>query len=344
MHKHLNILFITDSFFPYTGGVEKHVLQLSRKLIEDGNKVTVLTFKKSAEDSDTEVITDIKVNRLSKTSTKYSNFAGILYQIFSKGILKDTYDIIHYHDYSTFNIINPILSLKKEIRNKKTYITFHGWEGIFPVPDYIKQKRKIIEEKTAGNICIGHFIEKWYGTKADIVTYGAVEEKNSDTVPEKNILYAGRLETDTGFPVLLEAFSDFVKHHPEYKLVVCGDGSLSGAIKNTTNVIYNGWANDTSKFIANSEIIFASGYLSMLEAFIMKKKVLGYYGNELKKDYFEMIPGYKEMMWTAGNKEDIIKSFKEILFDSSKINTAYDFAKNHTWENLKQEYYKLWNL
>ena len=344
MHKHLNILFITDSFFPYTGGVEKHVLQLSRKLTEDGNKVTVLTFKKSAEDADSEVISDIKVSRLSKTSTKYSNFAGILYQIFAKGILKDTYDIIHYHDYSAFNIINPILSLKKEIRNKKTYITFHGWEGIFPIPDYIKQKRKVSEEKTAGNICIGHFIEKWYGTKADVVSYGAVEEKNLDTVPEKNILYAGRLEADTGFPVLLEAFNEIVEKYPEYKLVVCGKGSLSDALKNTPNVVYNGWVEDTSGFITNAEIIFASGYLSMLEAFIMKRKVLGYYGNELKKDYFEMIPGYKNLMWTAGNKEDIIRAFKEMLFDNSKLNMAYDFAKKHTWENLKQGYYKLWNI
>ena len=122
MHKPLNILFVAESFYPYTGGVEKHVFELSKKLIEDGNKVAVLTYKKSDEDTDTEIVSDIKVSRLSKTSSKYSNFAGILYQIFSKGLLKDTYDIFHFHDYSAFNIIYPILSLKKELRNKKAYI------------------------------------------------------------------------------------------------------------------------------------------------------------------------------------------------------------------------------
>lgn len=344
MHKYLNILFIADSFYPHTGGVEKHVFELSKKLIENGNKVTVITYKKDVSDTETEIVSGIKVFRLSKTNSKYSNYAGLLFQIYSKGILKGSYDIVHYHDYSAFNILNPILLLKQEIRNKKTYITFHGWEGIFPVPDHIRKKRLYCEEKTNGNICIGHFIEKWYGTEADIITYGAVDEKSYNIIPKKKILYAGRLEADTGFPVLLEAFIELAIQYPEYKLVVCGEGSLSDKLKDKTNVIFKGRVDDTTEFVANAEIIFASGYLSMLEAFIMKKKVLGYYDNELKKDYFELIPGCKDMMWTAGNKEDVIKAFKEMLCDNSKINAAYDFAKKHSWENLRQEYYKLWNL
>ena len=344
MLKQVSILFVTESFYPHTGGVEKHVLELSKKLIGDGNKVTVLTYKRNINDADTEIVSGVSVYRLSKTNSKYSNYAGILYQIFSKGILKGPYDIIHYHDYSVFNILNPILSLKHEIRNKKTYITFHGWEGIFPVPDFIKDKRKHAAEKSDGNICVGHFIEKWYDTKADIVTYGAVEERELNTIAEKTIFYAGRLEPDTGFPVLLEAFNEIVKHHPEYRFVLCGNGSLINIIKDNPNVIYHGWVDDTSEYAAKAEVVFASGYLSMLEAFILKKKVLGYYNNDLKKDYFEMIPQCKDLMWTAGSKEEIISTFNDMLADHIKANAAYNFARKHLWSSLKQDYYRLWNL
>ena len=344
MHKQVNILFITESFYPNTGGVEKHVLELSKQLIGDGNKVTVLTYKRNIKDADREDAHGIRIYRLSRTNSKYSNIAGILYQIYSKGILKGTYDIIHYHDYSVFNILNPILSLKHEIRNKKKYITFHGWEGIFPIPDSIKNKRNQASEKTDGNICIGHFIEKWYGTKADIVTYGAVEERELNPISEKTIFYAGRLEPDTGFPVLLEAFNEIVKQYPEYKFVVCGNGSLRNLIKDNTSIIYHGWVNDTFEHIAKTEIVFASGYLSMLEAFIMKKKVLGYYNNELKKDYFNMIPQSNNLLWTAGSKEEIISSFNDMITNDKKRDAAYDFAKKHSWNNLKQDYYRLWNL
>ena len=82
----------------------------------------------------------------------------------------------------------------------------------------------------------------------------------------------------------------------------------------------------------------------MLEAFIMKKKVLGYYNNELKKDYFEMIPQSSDLMWIAGNKEEIVLSFNDMLADNKKNIAAYNFAKAHSWNNLKQDYYRLWNL
>lgn len=344
MHKQENILFITDSFYPYAGGVEKHVLELSKRIVEDGHKVTILTYKKKKGDADKENISGIKIYRLSKTSGKYSNFAGIMFQIFSKDILKSTYDIIHYHDYSVFNIMHPILSLNREVRKNKTYITFHGWEGIFPLTDYIKNKRKYASEKTNGNICVGHFIEKWYETRADIITYGAVEEQKSDTDSENTILYAGRLEPDTGFPVLLESFGEINKLHPEYKFVILGNGTLTDTLKDYPNVIYKGWVKDTAEYISKSEVVFASGYLSMLEAFIMKKKVLGYYNNELKKDYFEMIPHCQDLMWTAGSKDEVIKMFEDMLSNNEKIKAAYSFAKKYSWDSLKQDYYRLWNL
>lgn len=342
MHKKLNILFVAESFYPYTGGVEKHIHLLSKKLIEDGHKVTVLTYKKNKDDKTIDFHNKIKIYRLNNRRNKYLNFAGLLKQLLLQNILNENYDIIHYHDYSVFNILFRILSKKTNIKKGKSYITFHGWEGIFPIPEYIKKKRKYCEDNTAGNICVGHFIEKWYETNADVITYGAVEEKTIDMKTDRQILFSGRLEHDTGFSDILDAFEEIAKKENGYKLVICGKGSLVKFIEGRKNVEYKGWISDTSEMIAKSEYVFASGYLSMLEALILKKKVICYYNNELKKDYFEMIPNYDGMMWTAGSKEDLIKVFKNASEDKVKVEAGYEFAKRQTWDKLKQDYYKIW--
>ena len=45
MVKKKNILFLTRSFYPNIGGVEKHVLELSKELIKRGYRITVITEK-----------------------------------------------------------------------------------------------------------------------------------------------------------------------------------------------------------------------------------------------------------------------------------------------------------
>ena len=39
----MNVLFFAKSFYPNIGGVEKHLLEISNRLIEKGFKITVIT-------------------------------------------------------------------------------------------------------------------------------------------------------------------------------------------------------------------------------------------------------------------------------------------------------------
>ena len=62
---------------------------------------------------------------------------------------------------------------------KKVYTTFHGYEGnSIPTKKAILM-HKISEKLSNGNICIGDFLEKWYGTKATYISYGATEIPNT---------------------------------------------------------------------------------------------------------------------------------------------------------------------
>ena len=45
MTKKVRILFLTRSFYPSIGGVEKHILELSKVLIAKGHKISVITEK-----------------------------------------------------------------------------------------------------------------------------------------------------------------------------------------------------------------------------------------------------------------------------------------------------------
>ena len=41
--KEMTILFFCQTFYPHIGGVEKHVLEVSKLLVKKGHLVTVLT-------------------------------------------------------------------------------------------------------------------------------------------------------------------------------------------------------------------------------------------------------------------------------------------------------------
>ena len=48
---------------------------------------------------------------------------------------------------------------------KKVYITFHGWEGKWPLPMWAILNKRIANFLCNGSIAVGIYIEKWYGIK-----------------------------------------------------------------------------------------------------------------------------------------------------------------------------------
>jgi len=85
---------------------------------------------------------------------------------------------------------------------KKFLTTFHGYEGN-KIPN-VKAKimHKLAEKLSKGNICVGDFLQKWYGTKPTFVTYGAIDKKDINTkskdVKKNSVIFLGRLEEETG--------------------------------------------------------------------------------------------------------------------------------------------------
>lgn len=159
----MNILFLTRRFYPSIGGVEKHLNGLCELLLQRGNRVTILTEKHEASLKETDIYKNIKIIRIPQMN-KY----GIWKWIQENNKLFDESDIIHVHD-----VFFWVFLYKLTHWYKKIYVTFHGWEGKYPIPINNILIRKISETMSSGNICIGEFISKWYHTNANFITYGA---------------------------------------------------------------------------------------------------------------------------------------------------------------------------
>jgi len=263
-----------------------------------------------------------------------------------KSILQ--YDVIHFHDYDTFCsyglLVYPILKLFR----RKIFITFHGWEGDVPPKKSVVFKRRLIAKLTTANISIGHFIEKWYGTKADIVSYGGVYKVDITQNREDYILFIGRLADDTGIFDYVKAWEE-VSQNNDLDFVICGDGTLRQEIEeyirkhNIKRVLFKGFVSDVNIYIKDAKVIFTAGYLGILEAFSYKKNVIATYDNELKKDYLQMIPNHEKMMWVVDNKvKNIVSVFNETIINNAKKEIAYNYSLDNSWEKVKKDYYKLW--
>ena len=164
----MKILMFAPLFHPHIGGVEKHVKRLSEELIKKGYEVTVVTINYNQSLPDFQVLSRIKVYRFPKM-----RLPKIWFWICKYRKLIKSADIIHCHDFSTF--IYWYLPFRFLYPLKPVFITFHGYEGITPIPKKTLFKRKVTEFLTRGNICIGDYIPKWYGTKASFISYGGVD-------------------------------------------------------------------------------------------------------------------------------------------------------------------------
>ena len=168
------------------GGVEKHVHEVVKRLMKRGHKVTVISELYASESSspiprprsspfgspsEMSPWLTIPVGK----SEKLKKFK-IWWWLWQNRSLINESDIIHAHDvafwYFPFRFLYP---------RKPFFVTFHGWEGKFPVPWKNKLIRKISEKLSRGNICVGESIGKWYGTEPDYVIYGAINLKSQNS-------------------------------------------------------------------------------------------------------------------------------------------------------------------
>lgn len=166
----MTIVFFTSRFYPEVGGVEKHALEVSKELIKRGHNIIVVSENhgglKDRENYGGIEIYRIKIN----TSERLKKFV-IWKWLFENRKLIEKADIVHCLD-----VFYWFLPFRFFYPKKPVFTTFCGYETQFPPSKKAIFIRKISEKLSWGNICVGDFIKKWYGTKPDFVTYGGINE------------------------------------------------------------------------------------------------------------------------------------------------------------------------
>lgn len=228
-------------------------------------------------------------------------------------------------------------------------MTFHGYEGKFPVSKKAKLVRKLNEKLTEGNICVGKFIEQWYGTKADYITYGGVDKNQRSKIKDQKsnkklkILFVGRMEKDTGVEMYAQILQKLRELGVDFEFRAFGKGSLTHVFEQYCQVEFT---ENTLPEIEKTDIMFASSYLSMLDALSLGKLVISVYDNPLKKDYLEMSP-MKEFILIGNDPKKLVERIKTEHHSKSfeeKVENGAQWAREQTWEKVLELYKKLWQI
>lgn len=327
----MKILMLARLFYPHIGGVERHVGKIGRRLVKRGHKVTVVTGDIKGTKR-VEEIEEIKVFRIPYPKIRFLGLFYIWLWFLKNRSLINQSDLVHCHDVFIWYLPMRFLFPKKPV-----YTTFHGWEGVFPPRKKAILIRRLAEKLSWGNICVGDYIKKWYGTKPSYITYGGVTlDQRVDRPNQEGVVFIGRLDKDTGLPIYLQALK-------KAKIQFLGDGSLRKEAEKYGKVL--GFVENVRSYILKSRFVFTSGYLSILEAMVAKRLVFSVYDNPLKKDYLKMAPFAKWIVIESEPKKltEKIKYYLNHPEEEEKlVEKAYNWVKNQSWDKVVELYLKLW--
>lgn len=356
--EHMRVVFFSRLFYPHIGGVEKHVFEVSKVLKKAEYSVAVFAEKYSSELRQRDTIEGIDIYRIPILKNNWFKKFRIWKYLWKYRKFLQKADVIHCHDvffwYLPFRFIFP---------KKRVYITFHGYETKFPLSTKAILIRKLSEKLAQGSICVGEYIKKWYGTNPYFVTYGGVRKVENSGLEVKNytskklrstpafiarkikVIFVGRLEQDTGIPIYLKALEILQSRQVPFQFQAVGDGSLRPAVEKFGTVF--GFQKNTQQYVISADIVFASSYLSILEALSAKKVVFSIFENPLKKDYLINTPFSKYIRIHSDPKKlaDDVEYFWYNTKERNEIvNSGTKWVKNQTWEKVAETYMKLWNL
>jgi glycosyltransferase involved in cell wall biosynthesis len=321
------VLFVINNVTKYGGGVQIHHENLLMKI---ASKFFISVYFFTGKPK---IINNINYLSYEKIKPRDINI--------------NKYDIVHFHDYGSFLKFGLLRIVVGKIFSKtKFYITYHGWEGIYPPMFKIKLQRFFISKICENSILIGDYISKWYYEKSKFITYGFYRDskKLSNQILDNYFLYIGRLDKDTGIETYINIFKILNNsNNNKFELYILGDGKLKESLikKNINNIKFLGWRKNTDKFIRDAKIVFTDGYLSILQSLYFEKYVFSYYSNELKKDY--LLPLKKYGLFVSDNEALMTRRITQLLKMNMFVNIkSKKIINKFSLDNLAKLYIKLW--
>ncbi len=274
----MRICLVNALFHPFSGGVEKHMYELSRELVRQGVDVTVVTARIRGTPA-YEEIDGVKVHRVPCLEIRAPGFyppplivaPGFVLRL-KKLDDQHHFDIIHLQN--RFFVGFDMAAVYCKLKRKPFMMTIHNARPVgisLPVtvgglaydwligrwPFALADRIIAVSEWVRGDIAKyridpGKIIPVHNGI--DVNAFRPSAEKNVRTQygigDDPMLLFVGRMITQKGVPYLIDAMPLVLKEHPRAKLFLVGRGSALKSLK--TKVAAMG---------LEKSVIF-SGYLS----------------------------------------------------------------------------------
>lgn len=243
----MRIAQVTPYFYPVEGGVERHVYNLSKCLVERGHDVHVFTYigdRKERKLDEEAYFDGIKVSRY-KAIVRIGEFARLWPGVI-KELIRGDFDVIHTHVYRHPH--SDIALFSSKVSGSKSIMTAHSpfpppklrsnFTKLF-VPFYDGTLARLTLSRYDAIVCLTNYEARKLvslgalPSKVVIIPHGVdsihFEKVQCQEFLEKFglmhkrfILYLGRINRSKGLEYLLQAFSAVYAKHRDLTLVIAG--------------------------------------------------------------------------------------------------------------------------
>ena len=291
---------MVGQFPPHFGGVGVHIHTLSKKLVEEGHEVFVITYPHKE-------IRDI--DGIHVIGTKGINLPGIRGLMFKNNAKKELEDLIKKEDIDIIHghYLFPAGAAAVEVGNKhniKTYVTAHGCDmfELYKSKPFMRPTIKKVLKNADGIFAVSKALRqeiiatgvsgiaektKLSWNSVDITKFSLKDDdsfkKEFGLFDKPIVLFVGNLIKRKNVGALLEA-KKIAKS--DYYLVIVGDGPLSKKLRkkvedeNISDVIFTGSRTDVENIIPNCDFLVLPSFsesfgLVLIEALACEKPVIG---------------------------------------------------------------------
>lgn len=346
------IVFLSLYWPPKIWWVESHIFFLTESLLNMGFQVWNIfsDYPENRSSNNNEIRLKLSYKILPISIRMLIAFQKWFF--YNHKVLEEA-DVIHLHDPVCVLWFFPQLIFKK-IR-KKTFITFHWWGWIFPIPLAEKLVFKIANIFTQWSIYVWDFIDKYYWIKhikKFPIYWGVNKEKifiqkstNTDYIHNKNIntiAFFWRLEMDQNFSNFIESLNRDI-NPKEYNILIVWDWrqkTLIPTIYKEFSVFHTWFSTTPFAYLKEADVIICSWYLAIQECLFLEKPVISFYDNDLKADYLSHKTPFLKYIVT----QDLRKKYNlQSLIKEAIIKEKINKTKIPSFIDISLQYLKLWN-
>ncbi|MBV9229149.1 MAG: glycosyltransferase family 4 protein [Chloroflexi bacterium] len=239
----LRLLMVSAHYFPEMGGVETHVYEVGRRLVQKGIDVTVLTTmpqrtsNRFPRETESDGMTIIRVNAWTHTDLC---IAPEMYSVIREG----SWDLVHCQGIHTMAAPLAMFAAKRacipfvltfhtgghssSLRNK---VRATQWRMLYPLLASAKHLIGVSRFETDYFRSVLHLPARRFSVIPNGTTLPAVQFSTEKTAHSTLIVSLGRLERYKGHQYMITALPRIREQRPDARLLILGAGSYGSSLR-----------------------------------------------------------------------------------------------------------------